>query len=78
VIVKLAFFYESGSFISVVIYAFATASAADISSYTTTNITITTSTIDNLLLLQIMMLGMRPGLDCYTDVKFDFVYNRDI
>jgi hypothetical protein len=76
--VKLAFFYESGRFISVVIYAFATASAANISGYTTTNTTITTNTTASLLLLQIMLLGMRPVVDFYTSMKFDLVHNRDI
>jgi hypothetical protein len=37
VMVNLSFFYLSGSFISVVIYDFATVSATDVSSYTTTN-----------------------------------------
>jgi hypothetical protein len=62
----------------VFIHAFATASAANISSYTTTNITFTTSTTARLLLLQTMLLGTRPVLDFYTNVKFDSVLNRDI
>jgi hypothetical protein len=60
------------------VYAFATASAANISSYTATNTTFTTSTTSSLLLLQIMLLGIRPVLDFYTNVKFGSVLNRDI
>jgi hypothetical protein len=65
--VKLSFFYESGSFIAVFIYTFATASAAA-----------TTSTTASLLLLQIMLLEIRPVLDLCTNRKFDFVLNHDI
>jgi hypothetical protein len=77
--VKLAFFYENRSFLGVFIYVFATASAANISSYTTTtSTTLITSTTARLLVLQIMLLGIRPVLDFYTNVKFDSVLNRDI
>jgi len=70
--VKLAFFYESGSFIAVFIYTFATASAA------TTSTNFTTSTSASLLLLQFMLLGIRPILDFCTNRKFDLVLNHDI
>ena len=60
---KLAFFYESRSFIGVFIYAFATASPANIRSYTSTNTTFTASTTARLLLLQITLLGIRAVLD---------------
>jgi hypothetical protein len=66
--VKLAFFYESGSFIIVFIYTFAIASAA----------AATTSTNASLLLLQFMLLGIRPVLDFCTNRKFNLVLNHDI
>ena len=73
---KLAFFYESRSFIGVFIYAFATASAANINSYIITNTTFTASTTAHLLLLQIMLLEIRPILDFYKKANSPFTDPR--